>query len=188
MENLDNLNHQTKEKILAVKELIKENVPLKDIIKSKFTTKNKKTAWLDKNNMYFSSSELEYLEYIEVLQVEEIDYPEEEKQNNKELAVPSFFNTNLAKLSDKEKTSLLLDNRTLFIIQQMAKDYMDNQSNQSKPLDIDNKYFKLKDITVKNCRISNQIYNDFTNYAKSKDITITVLLNYVLDTFIKSHK
>ena len=55
------LNHQTKEKIIRIKESIKNKEDLKEIEKKFFNTKKKKNDFLTKNLQYFIIEELEYI-------------------------------------------------------------------------------------------------------------------------------
>ena len=55
------LNHQTKEKIIRIKESIKNKEDAKEIEKKFFNTKKKKNDFLTKNLQYFIIEELEYI-------------------------------------------------------------------------------------------------------------------------------
>lgn len=55
------LNHQTKEKIIRIKESIKNKEDVKEIEKKFFNTKKKKNDFLTKNLQYFIIEELEYI-------------------------------------------------------------------------------------------------------------------------------
>ena len=180
------VNHQTQKKIEEVKDLIAKNTDIKDIIRLKFTSKKKKDDWLSKQHIHFTNSELEYLEYKEVVDILVEDLEEQQTTlplNN------NFLNVNIGTLTNEEKTNLLLNNDTLAILQKIAQSYiMNTDTSKDIKINIDTKYFKLKDIKIKNCRISDAIYSNFIEYAKTHDITITALLNYVLDDFIKKHK
>lgn len=176
------LNHQTKQKIKDIKNMINSSISLNQIIKEKFNTKNKKNAWLDKNYQYFSSSELLYLDYVT-----NVEIVEEKRETN---SLPALCNiTSIEKLSANERISLLISDDTLTKLQDLFNKMssFDNLSN-SKNLEIPLEYLRLTDIKVKNCRISESIYNNLVEYCNKNNLTITSVLNYLIDTFLKSQK
>ena len=84
------LNHQTKEKIIRIKESIENKEDVKEIEKKFFNTKKKKNDFLTKNLQYFKIEELEYInasdEIIEEVkkiynQVSELDEKETTENN-----------------------------------------------------------------------------------------------------------
>lgn len=84
------LNHQTKEKIIRIKESIKNKEDIKEIEKKFFNTKKKKNDFLTKNLQYFIIEELEYINAEDELidkvkklynQVSELDEKETTENN-----------------------------------------------------------------------------------------------------------
>lgn len=84
------LNHQTKEKIIRIKESIKNKEDVKKIEKKFFNTKKKKNDFLTKNLQYFIIEELEYINAEDELidkvkklynQVSELDEKETTENN-----------------------------------------------------------------------------------------------------------
>lgn len=84
------LNHQTKEKIIRIKESIKNKEDVKEIEKKFFNTKKKKNDFLTKNLQYFIIEELEYINAEDELidkvkklynQVSELDEQETTENN-----------------------------------------------------------------------------------------------------------
>ena len=84
------LNHQTKEKIIRIKESIKNKEDVKEIEKKFFNTKKKKNDFLTKNLQYFIIEELEYINAEDELidkvkklynQVSELDEKETTENN-----------------------------------------------------------------------------------------------------------
>lgn len=181
---MEKLNHQTKKKIEEVKQLINDRIELRDIIKLKFNTANKKNNWLKDNKQYFTPQELLYLEFVEtpeLIEVEEI----EEKREEKQLPTISFSNiSKIEKLSTNERMALLLSDETLQALQSL----INSQSVQNQETQIPLEYLRLTDIKVKNCRISDSIYNNLVEYCNKNNLTITSVLNYIIDTFLKSKK
>ena len=181
---MEKLNHQTRKKIEEVKQLIADRIELRDIIKLKFTTKNKKNTWLKENNQYFTPQELLYLDFSEtpkLVEVEEI----EEKREEKQLPTLSFSNiSKIEKLSTNERMALLLSDDTLKALQTLVN----SQASQNQETQIPIEYLRLNDIKVKNCRISDSIYNNLVEYCNKNNLTITSVLNYIIDSFLKSKK
>lgn len=181
---MEKLNHQTRKKIEEVKQLINDRIELKDIIKLKFTTKNKKNAWLEENKQHFTPQELLYLDFSEtpkLVEVEEI----EEKREEKQFPSISFSNiSKIEKLSTNERMALLLSDETLQALQTLVN----TQSVQNQETQIPIEYLRLTDIKVKNCRISDSIYNSLVEYCNQNNLTITSVLNYIIDSFLKSKK
>lgn len=179
------MNYQTKIKIKEVKDMISQQLSLKEIIEKKFSSAPiKKNKWLKTNYQYFTVQELNYLEYEKNVEIVE----EVEEGQGTDLITNSFINYDLKKLSIPEKSNLMLNSDFLEIIQKMANDYIKANIKNKSELVIPQEFFNLKDISIKNCRISNSIYNDFVELAKSKNITITALINYVLSDFISKNK
>ena len=67
------LNHQTKKKIIDIKEDIVAGMDLKELDRKYFNTKRKKADFLTKNLQYFNQEELKYLDFksIETIEKEE---------------------------------------------------------------------------------------------------------------------
>ena len=63
MEKMEGLAYQTKRKIQNIKDCIEAKEDLKEIEKKYFNTVRKKETFLKANAVYFSISELEYLDY-----------------------------------------------------------------------------------------------------------------------------
>lgn len=176
---MENLNHQTKEKIAQIKEMIANEVELRQIIKEKFNTKAKKNAWLDKNNHHFSYDELIYLDYSQTVEVVEV---EEKREENISPVTSLVQANNIEKLSANERLKLLLSDETLRGIQALLSGtQMSNLSNE-----IPIEYTKLTDIKIKNCRMSESIYNRLVEHCQKNNLTITSVLNYLIDSYLKN--
>lgn len=176
---MENLNHQTKEKIAQIKEMIANEVEIKQIIKEKFNTKAKKNAWLDKNNHHFSYDELIYLNYSQTVEVVEV---EEKREENISPVTSLVQANNIEKLSANERLKLLLSDETLRGIQTLLSGtQMSNLSNE-----IPIEYTKLTDIKIKNCRMSESIYNRLVEHCQKNNLTITSVLNYLIDSYLKN--
>lgn len=178
---MEKLNHQTKKKIEEIKQLISDRVELKEIIRVKFSTKNKKNTWLKENNQYFTPQELLYLEFVETPEFVEVEEIEEKEE--KILPMMSLSTVkNIEKLSTNERLALLMSDDTLHALQTLIKNT--HQSNQDFTIPIE--YLRLTDIKVKNCRMSESIYNNLVEYCNKNKLTITSVLNYIIDDFLKS--
>ena len=179
---MENLNHQTKEKIAQIKEMIANGIELKQIIKEKFNTKAKKNAWLDKNNYYFSYDELIYLDYSQTVEVVEIEEKEEKREENLSPVTSLIQANNIEKLSANERLKLLLSDETLRGIQALLSGTQISNLSNEIPIE----YTKLTDIKIKNCRMSESIYNRLVEHCHKNNLTITSVLNYLIDSYLKN--
>lgn len=176
---MENLNHQTKEKIAQIKEMIANEVELRQIIKEKFNTKAKKNAWLDKNNHHFSYDELIYLDYSQTVEVVEV---EEKREENLSPVTSLVQANNIEKLSTNERLKLLLSDETLRGIQALLSGTQTSNLSNEIPIE----YTKLTDIKIKNCRMSESIYNRLVEHCHKNNLTITSVLNYLIDSYLKN--
>lgn len=173
------LNRQTKKKIDEVKEMILNKIELKEIVKLKFNTTTKKNTWLKNNKKYFTPQELLYLEFIEVPELIEV-----EEENNQINVLSLATVDNIENLTLNQRMSVLMSNETLKAIQSL----MNSQVEQTQETQIPLEYLRLNDIKVKNCRISDSIYNELVKYCNRNNLTITSVLNYIIDSFLKTKK
>lgn len=177
---MENLNHQTKEKINQIKKMIANKIDLQQIVKEKFSSKTKKNSWLDKNNHYFTYDELLYLDYSQTLEIVDID--SEEKIEEKNQNITSLIQIkNIEKLSINERLRLILSDETLTKLQILLNG--PQTSNLSNEIPIE--YTKLTDIKIKNCRMSENIYNRLVKHCQKNNLTITSVLNYLIDSYLK---
>ena len=159
--------------------MIANEVEIKQIIKEKFNTKANKNAWLDKNNHHFSYDELIYLNYSQTVEVVEV---EEKREENISPVTSLVQANNIEKLSANERLKLLLSDETLRGIQTLLSGtQMSNLSNE-----IPIEYTKLTDIKIKNCRMSESIYNRLVEHCQKNNLTITSVLNYLIDSYLKN--
>ncbi len=177
------INVQTRKKIEELKEDIKNRVPVKDIIKIKFGSQNKKNKWFEKNHEYFSHEELEYMSFSisDVEIVEEVK--EEEQEERKENALTIY--ENIKGLSQSERLKLITSDEVLSFIYELKQERAEGRK---KGFKVPEEYLKITDLKVKNCRLSDNIYKKFTQFCESKGYTITSVMNYILDEFVKNNK
>ena len=181
------LNNQTKKKIEEMKEMITGEIPVKEIIKNKFGSSPKMKKWLEKNYIYFSNEELDYLEYsakVEVLEELSIDSVEPREEKNISLFKKNIVlsKEDITKMTEKQRAKLLMSDDVIgLLINLLDKDKREND------LDIPVEYMRLKDIKIKNCRISDSIYKNFVKCCEKNNYTITAVLNFILDDFTKKH-
>lgn len=74
-------------------------------------------------------------------------------------------------MSEKEKVEFLKSDEVIKFLLNSLKE------NKEKCLIIPREYLNLKDIKIKNCRISESIYNKFADFCSKNDLTITSVLN-----------
>lgn len=181
------LNNQTKKKIEELKELIGDEIPLKEIIKQKFGSSPRLNKWLEKNYIYFNESELQYLDYKAKVEIME----ELSSDEKKEISPFQVFKTNIvldkldiAQMTEKQRAKLLMSDDVIELLLVM----LDREKKNGRFLDIPIEYTRLKDIKIKNCRISDSIYKKFVKCCEKNNYTITTVLNYILDEFSKKHQ
>lgn len=174
---------RTEQKIKEVKELIKNKVGLREIIKEKFgNSENRKTEWLNKNNSFFTGKELKYLEFIQDVEVidvvdsekveeivEEKFYPVEYKQKFEYLFNQENFEKLVRLLEGKEEKMNVRNNLVL----------------ESENLKVK---FKESKISIKNIRVNSDIYDLFTEICKKNDLKIINGLNLAFYEFFEKYK
>ena len=108
------LNHQTKEKIIRIKESIENKEDVKEIEKKFFNTRKKKNDFLTKNLQFFKIEELEYInagdELIDKVkkldnQVSQLDKINKTEENSKTNSVSDITNE-LTKLEQENMLAL----------------------------------------------------------------------------------
>ena len=174
------INIQTRKKIDEIKEDIKNGVLLKDIIKLKFGSHKKKNTWLEKNHEYFTSEELEHMEF----KISEVEILEEVKEDLAENQAVTIYE-NIKALSQNERLKLITSDEVLSFIYELKQE----KATQKKVgFKIPEEYLKINDLKVKNCRLSESIYKNFTQFCEKKGYTITSVMNYIIDNFVKNNK
>lgn len=176
------INIQTRKKIEEIKEDIKNNVSAKDIIKLKFGSQKKKNIWFEKNHEYFSYDELEYMSFS-VSDVEIVEEAKEEQQKEKENTLTIY--ENIKGLSQNERLKLITSDEVISFIYELKQERAEGRKQGFK---VPEEYLRITDLKVKNCRLSDNIYKKFTQFCESKGYTITSVMNYILDEFVKNNK
>ena len=87
---------------------------------------------------------------------------------------------NISQMSEKEKNEFLKSDEVIKFLLNSLKE------NKEKCLIIPREYLSLKDIKIKNCRLSESIYNELVSFCSKNDLTITSVLNYIIDEFLKT--
>lgn len=179
------LNPQTEKKIKEIKKSIADKIDLKEIRKLKFGTFNKMNEWLKKNYSYFSQEELEYLDFtipIEIVEDEELEKKKASHQNEivkvSEITLQALLNS-----SPKDKMNFILSDDILTLLLNLSQKSSIIAVNEELKVPIE--YSKLQDLKVTNCRLSVDIYKRFAEFCEKNNFTITSLMNYVLDDFLK---
>lgn len=177
------INIQTRKKIEELKEDIKNRVPVKDIVKIKFGSQNKKNKWFEKNHEYFSHEELEYMSFS-ISDVEIVEEAKEEQQEERKENALTIYE-NIKGLSQSERLKLITSDEVLSFIYELKQERAEGRK---KGFKVPEEYLKITDLKVKNCRLSDSIYKKFTQFCESKGYTITSVMNYILDEFVKNNK
>lgn len=199
------LNHQTKEKIIRIKESIKNKEDVKEIEKKFFNTKKKKNDFLTKNLQYFIIEELEYINAEDELidkvkklynQVSELDEKETTENNVIEgtkteedlksnpvskldnIKLPEEFNY----FKDKENLKKLIE------MVEKYKNHIDVEVIEAGKIEIPLEIKNLKmdgNIAVKS---NLTIYEELKELAYINKIGIGQLVTFAIWEFLKRHK
>lgn len=243
---------RTETKIKEIKKMIKENMDLKEIIKKKFNTIDKKDKWLKEWHENFTQEELTYLDYTitpELVEVEEIKEPtkttdkkatkdievietivpekeikkeeineiEEKKEKipsqvedkkpieeEKEIPAPTptintldFLVNNTKEFKSfedfetvQDKLSFLLTDKVLKALFFMTMGQsIKNEAEATLKLNLENIKNKYsKNIKIKNIRINEELYKEFTDFCEDNKITIISALSCALEEFLEKYK
>jgi exonuclease I len=200
------LNHQTKEKIIRIKESIKNKVDVREIEKKFFNTKKKKNDFLTKNLQYFITEELEYINAEDELidkvkklynQVSELDEKETTENNviegtkteedlksnsvsklDKALQLPEEFNY----FKDKENLKKLIE------MVEKYKNHIDVEVIEAGKIEIPLEVRDLKmdgNIAVKS---NLALYEELKELAYINKIGIGQVVTLAIWEFLKRHK
>lgn len=190
------MNILLKRKIDEIKEKIKDEVELKQIIKLHFGgSRPRLEKWLTSYLSFFSQEELDYLNFTiipesvtdeeikaikEVVEVNEV----EEIQEIQEITIPTMNQISL--MSRKDRENFLLSNQ---VIEKLIELLTNNNNVKlaNNDIVIPDEVRNLEDLKIQNIRISSQIYQEFTSICKKKGLTITSVINAMFLDFIKKH-
>ena len=190
------MNILLKRKIDEIKEKIKDEVELKQIIKLHFGgSRPRLEKWLTSYLSFFSQEELDYLNFTiipesvtdeeikaikEVAEVNEV----EEIQEIQEITIPTMNQISL--MSRKDRANFLLSNQ---VIEKLIELLTNNNNVKlaNNDIVIPDEVRNLEDLKIQNIRISSQIYQEFTSICKKKGLTITSVINAMFLDFIKKH-
>lgn len=178
------INIQTRKKIDEIKEDIKNGVPLKEIIKIKFGSQNKKNKWFEKNHNYFSPEELEYISFS----ISDVEIIEEVKEELQEDSNTLAIYENIKELTQNQRLKLITSDEVLTFIYELKQERQEKAEGKRQGFRVPEEYLRISDLKVKNCRLSDSIYKSFTQFCESKGYTITSVMNFILDDFVKNNK
>lgn len=185
------LNHQTKKKIIDIKEDIVAGMDLKELDRKYFNTKRKKADFLTKNLQYFNQEELKYLDFksIETLENEEKFIPNElavSKLDNIKKEVPAVPALQLPEefnyFKDKENLKKLIE------IVEKYKNHVDVEIIEAGKIEIPLEVRNLKmdgNIAVKS---NLAIYEELKELAYINKIGIGQVVTLAIWEFLKRHK
>lgn len=160
------INKKTLQKIEEIKELIKNKVPLNEILKLKFARNQKnKNLWVEKFKDNFTEHELNYLE------------------SNIKKDVEADSN-HLQNLSLEQKLDLMINLlKKQGELISSAKDKSSNSDELNIPVD----YYRLTNVKQQGLRINEKTYKRFIKFAKNNNYPIMTLINYILDDFLNKY-
>lgn len=199
------LNHQTKEKIIRIKESIENKEDVKEIEKKFFNTRKKKNDFLTKNLQFFKIEELEYInagdELIDKVkkldnQVSQLDKINKTEENLKTNSVSDITNE-LTKLEQENILALpnefnfFKDKDNLKALIEIVTKYKNNQDVQvieAGKIDIPDEIKQIElngNIAVKS---NLQLYDKIKEMAYNNHIGIGQFITFILWDFYKRHK
>ena len=201
------LNHQTKEKIIRIKESIENKEDVKEIEKKFFNTRKKKNDFLTKNLQFFKIEELEYInagdELIDKVkklynQVSQLDKIKDNKteENLKTNSVSDITNK-ITKLEQENMLELpnefnfFKDKDNLKALIEIVTKYKNNQDMQVievGKIDIPDEIKQIElngNIAVKS---NLQLYDKIKEMAYNNHIGIGQFITFILWDFYKRHK
>lgn len=199
------LNHQTKEKIIRIKESIENKEDVKEIEKKFFNTRKKKNDFLTKNLQFFKIEELEYInagdELIDKVkkldnQVSQLDKINKIEENSKTNLVSDITNE-LTKLEQENMLALpnefnfFKDKDNLKALIEIVTKYKNNQDVQvieAGKIDIPDEIKQIElngNIAVKS---NLQLYDKIKEMAYNNHIGIGQFITFILWDFYKRHK
>ena len=199
------LNHQTKEKIIRIKESIENKEDVKEIEKKFFNTRKKKNDFLTKNLQFFKIEELEYInagdELIDKVkksdnQVSQLDKINKTEENSKTNSVSDITNE-LTKLEQENMLALpnefnfFKDKDNLKALIEIVTKYKNNQDVQvieAGKIDIPDEIKQIElngNIAVKS---NLQLYDKIKEMAYNNHIGIGQFITFILWDFYKRHK
>lgn len=198
------LNHQTKEKIIRIKESIKNKEDVKEIEKKFFNTKKKKNDFLTKNLQYFIIEELEYINAEDELidkvkklynQVSELDEKEttENEEDLKSNSVSKLDNIKkeVPALQLPEEFNYFKDKENLKKLIEMVekyKNHIDVEVIEAGKIEIPLEVRDLKmdgNIAVKS---NLALYEELKELAYINKIGIGQVVTLAIWEFLKRHK
>lgn len=207
------LNHQTKEKIIRIKESIKNKEDVKEIEKKFFNTRKKKNDFLTKNLQFFKLEELEYINaesqlidevkklYNQVSQLDknkivENDVEDNKKEENLENNSVSDITNQITKLEQENILALpnefnfFKDKDNLKALIEIVTKYKNNQDIQvieAGKIDIPDEIKQIElngNIAVKS---NLQLYDKIKEMAYNNHIGIGQFITFILWDFYKRH-
>lgn len=201
------LNHQTKEKIIRIKESIENKEDVKEIEKKFFNTRKKKNDFLTKNLQFFKIEELEYInagdELIDKVkklynQVSQLDKIEDNKtEENLKTNTVSDITNKITKLEQENMLELpnefnfFKDKDNLKALIEIVTKYKNNQDMQVievGKIDIPDEIKQIElngNIAVKS---NLQLYDKIKEMAYNNHIGIGQFITFILWDFYKRHK
>lgn len=207
------LNHQTKEKIIRIKESIEKKEDVKEIEKKFFNTRKKKNDFLTKNLQFFKIEELEYINaesqlidevkklYNQVSQLDKNKIVENDVEDNKteeklENNSVSDITNQITKLEQENILALpnefnfFKDKDNLKALIEIVTKYKNNQDMQvieAGKIDIPDEIKQIElngNIAVKS---NLQLYDKIKEMAYNNHIGIGQFITFILWDFYKRH-
>ena len=182
---------KNQKKIEELRVLMAEKKTVREIINIKFgESKYRLKDWLKKNHSKLTQDELSYLNYtIEPEVVENIEVKKDVPTKVPALAgEPNYISIKIREMDDLQRENFLKSDIVLQKIFDLVNGKIASEEIKDINLTIPLELKHLEDTTIKNIRVSNNFYSEFTNICKENGISIVDATNYMFKTFIDKYK
>lgn len=182
---------KNQKKIEELRALMAEKKTLREIINIKFgESKHRLKDWLDTNHSKLTQAELSYLGYT--IEPEVVENTEIEKDVPSKVPVlagePNYISIKIREMDDLQRENFLKSDIVLQKIFDLVNGKIASEEIKDINLTIPLELKHLEDTTIKNIRVSNNFYSEFTNICKENGISIVDATNYMFKTFIDKYK
>lgn len=182
---------KNQKKIEELRDLMAEKKTVREIINIKFgESEHRLEDWLDKFHSKLTQEELNYLGYtIKPEVVEDTEVQKDIPSKVPALAgEPNYISIKIREMDDLQRENFLKSDIVLQKIFDLVNGKIASEEIKDINLTIPLELKHLEDTTIKNIRVSNNFYSEFTNICKENGISIVDATNYMFKTFIDKYK
>lgn len=182
---------KNQKKIEELRVLMAEKKTVREIINIKFgESEHRLEDWLDKHHSKLTQEELNYFGYkIKPEVVENVEVEKDVPSKVPALAgEPNYISIKIREMDDLQRENFLKSDIVLQKIFDLVNGKIASEEIKDINLTIPLELKHLEDTTIKNIRVSNNFYSEFTNICKENGISIVDATNYMFKTFIDKYK